>query len=67
MPEEIFYRIGGQEFTERETGLVENCITYASSYTAGLPGHNLIILVAKLARVANLKNREDFYIADDLE
>lgn len=35
--------------SEREFRLIGNCIMYASSDPAGLPGHNLMLLVAKLA------------------
>lgn len=38
------------ELTEREARLIKNCLDYASGDPAGLPGHNLMILVAKLAR-----------------
>jgi hypothetical protein len=36
-------------FTERENRLIKNCIAYAKNDPAGLPGHNLMIIVAKLA------------------
>ena len=36
-------------YTERELRLMLNCIEYRDCDPAGLPGHNLMILVAKLA------------------
>ena len=36
-------------FTERELRLVANCVEYMDGDPAGLPGHNLMILVAKMA------------------
>jgi len=35
-------------FTERELRLMLNCIVYAEMDPAGLPGHNLMIILAKL-------------------
>lgn len=35
-------------FTKRELRLVANCCEYAEGDPAGLPGHNLMMLVAKL-------------------
>lgn len=35
-------------FTERELRLMLNCIEYRDGDPGGLPGHNLMILVAKL-------------------
>ena len=34
---------------ERERRLVGNCVDYAHNDPAGLPGHNLMIIVSKLA------------------
>jgi hypothetical protein len=36
-------------FTARELRLVRNCVEYRDGDPAGLPGHNLMLLVAKLA------------------
>ena len=41
-------------FTEREAELIKNCNAYVLSDPAGLPGHNLIILVHKLAKYAGI-------------
>jgi hypothetical protein len=41
-------------FDERDLRMIENCKTYAKSDPAGLPGHNLIIIVAKLAELMKL-------------
>lgn len=38
----------GVSFSEREMQLMLNCITYASASPAGLPGHNLMLIIAKL-------------------
>ena len=35
-------------FTKRELRLICNCCEYAEGDPAGLPGHNLMMLVAKL-------------------
>ena len=35
-------------FTEREWRLIRNCQNYARNDPAGLPGHNLMMLVDKL-------------------
>lgn len=37
------------EFTERELKLIENCKQYALGSPAGLPGHNLMIIIHKLS------------------
>ena len=34
---------------ERERRLISNCVDYAYNDPAGLPGHNLMIIVSKLA------------------
>jgi len=34
-------------FDEREEKLINNCITYAKNNPAGLPGHNLMLIIAK--------------------
>ena len=36
-------------YTRRELRLMLNCIAYRDGDPAGVPGHNLMILVAKLA------------------
>ena len=46
--------------TEREFNLIGNCIMYASSDPAGLPGHNLMILVAKLAEHLDKLDGSDY-------
>ena len=35
-------------FTQRELRLIRNCMEYADEDPAGLPGHNLMMLVSKL-------------------
>ena len=51
-------------FSKREAALIRNCIAYIGSDPAGLPGHNLMILVYKLANYANL-TPENIYSAHD--
>lgn len=46
------------KFTAREIRLIDNCKLYAMSDPAGLPGHNLIIIIAKLS---------DLLIGNELE
>jgi hypothetical protein len=36
-------------FNERDTRLIFNCIDYADGDPAGLPGHNLMLIVAAMA------------------
>lgn len=36
-------------FTERELGLIANCKAYAARSPSGLPGHNLMLIIAKFA------------------
>lgn len=44
----------GEHFDERELRLIANCCTYAANDPAGLPGHNLMIIVAKLANLMGI-------------
>jgi hypothetical protein len=44
-----------EQLSERERGLVGNCEQYAAGNPAGLPGHNLMLLIAKLANVLDEK------------
>jgi hypothetical protein len=37
------------ELDEREMRLIRNCLVYAENDPAGLPGHNLMIIIAKMA------------------
>lgn len=43
------------EFTEREMALIENCKVYMDNNPSGMPGHNLAIIVAKLAKQTALQ------------
>ncbi len=36
------------DFTPREVDLIYNCEMYAENDPAGLPGHNIMLIVAKL-------------------
>lgn len=35
-------------FTERDLRLIDNCKVYAAADPAGLPGHNLLLIIDKL-------------------
>ncbi|HRT10185.1 MAG TPA: hypothetical protein P5233_17510 [Candidatus Paceibacterota bacterium] len=37
------------EFDERQQRLIKNCEDYALSDPAGVPGHNLMLIVAKMS------------------
>ena len=36
-------------FDERQRRLIDNCVLYAAKDPAGMPGHNLALIVAKMA------------------
>lgn len=38
-------------FDDRERRLINNCVDYATSDPAGLPGHNILIIVAKMVKL----------------
>jgi hypothetical protein len=42
-----------RHFEPRDLELIQNCQTYANNGPAGLPGHALILLVAKLAALVS--------------
>lgn len=37
-----------RDFDKRELRLIKNCCDYAKGDPAGLPGHNLMIIISKL-------------------
>jgi hypothetical protein len=37
------------EFDERERRLIDNCRTYAANDPAGMPGHGLALIIARMA------------------
>jgi hypothetical protein len=39
------------EFDERQRQLIANCKLYAQNDPAGLPGHNLMVIIAKMAQL----------------
>lgn len=45
---EALNTVAGALFDERELRLILNCVNYANGDPAGLPGHNLMVIVAKL-------------------
>lgn len=40
-------------FDDRERRLINNCVDYSLNDPAGLPGHNIMIIVAKMVRLLN--------------
>lgn len=58
------FEIDGVTFTERERKLIGNCIRYAENDPAGMPGHNLAVLIAKLAKVYPILGDMDFAMFD---
>jgi hypothetical protein len=42
-------------FDERELRLMRNCIAYAQGDPAGMPGHNLAIIIAKMCEVGGFE------------
>ncbi len=47
----------------REQQLIENCINYSKNNPAGLPGHQLMLIVATMA--ALLDQTQGFFIWDN--
>ncbi|MHC4213118.1 MAG: hypothetical protein ACYSWP_07085 [Planctomycetota bacterium] len=45
----------GETFSEREQGLIQNCIDYESGRPSGMPGHALALVIAKLARAYSVQ------------
>jgi len=41
-------------FSEREIRLIGNCRAYNANDPAGLPGHNLLIIIAKMAGMLDI-------------
>ena len=46
------------QLDEREKGLIDSCRLYAENDPPGLPGHNLFMLVAKLAELLDTRTGE---------
>lgn len=38
-------------FNDRQLGLIRNCQQYANGEPAGLPGHRLMLIIAKMAEL----------------
>ena len=51
---EAFKEYLNDKFTERELRMILNCLHYADDDPAGLPGHNLILIITKLASDAGI-------------
>lgn len=47
-----------ETFDKRQLRLILNCIDYADSDPAGLPGHNLMVIVSILAKAKNIDRFE---------
>ena len=45
-------------FTEREGRLIDNCQLYAANDPAGLPGHNLMVVIAKLCELYSISGKD---------
>lgn len=52
----------GIHFSDRELCLLDNCKQYSENDPAGLPGHNLMILVAKLQQVIKELKSQKVYV-----
>jgi hypothetical protein len=46
-------------FDDRERRLINNCVDYATSDPAGLPAHNIMIIVAKMVKLLNQQAGEN--------
>lgn len=56
------YAVLREMFDAREAALIQNCVDYARSENpAGLPGHNLMVVIAKLVELAGLDPAEFLY------
>lgn len=43
-----------QDFTKREVKLIRACLNYAQGDASGLPGHSLMLIIAKFALLTGL-------------
>jgi len=55
-----------EDFDQQEIRLMRNCITYEENDPAGLPGHKLILLVAKLIPWAGIDEGILLYLSGKL-
>lgn len=46
-------------FDERERRLINNCVDYSMNDPAGLPGHNIMIIVAKMVKLLDGANAQE--------
>lgn len=53
-------------YTKRELQMILNCMMYAENEPAGLPGHNTMILTAKLALEAGIDGQVIRYALDQV-
>lgn len=44
----------GYVFTDREIRLINNCEVYTANDPAGLPGHNLMVLISKMSDIIGI-------------
>lgn len=54
------------ELSERELRLLANAIIYSENDPAGLPGHNLLVLLAKLAEKVGVTYDDLLSRVDDI-
>ena len=47
-----------ETFSKRDMGLMLNCLAYIGSDPAGLPGHNLMLIIYQLVNLNGLDWRE---------
>jgi len=55
-----FERTWDSDYSRRERGIIQNCEMYAANNPSGIPGHQLMLLVAKMA--ADLDQIEEAYL-----
>lgn len=54
-------------FTDRELDLIFNCRVYVHNKPAGLPGHNLMVVVDKLCDLFGFQFPDDWEFPEDRE
>lgn len=56
-----------EEFSDRDKRLISNCIAYAHGDPAGVPGHNLMLIIAKMASVLEQQGIEVQRLEEQLD
>lgn len=49
-------------FSEREIRLIQNCKSYTGGDPAGLPGHNLMIIIERMAALLDAAHERRFRV-----